>query len=71
MKLYDFQCNQCGRKFEDLVQELADARCPGCASNDVAKQLSAFAVGGKSGGGADLLPSGGCGGGFCGSGGCG
>lgn len=68
MKLYDFQCNGCGRKFEDLVADVTDARCPTCASSDVTKQLSAFAVGGKT---ADAPMAGGCGSGFCGSGGCG
>jgi putative FmdB family regulatory protein len=46
MKLYDFQCNGCGRRFEDLVHDVAEARCPSCSSSDVAKQLSTFAVGG-------------------------
>lgn len=72
MKLYDFRCNHCGREFEDLVQDLSDARCPACASSEVTKQLSAFAIGGRAGGGmADLPTGGGCGGGMCGTGGCG
>lgn len=69
MRLYDFHCNGCGHDFEDLVREVADARCPKCATADVEKALSAFAVGGKaaqtSGNG------GGCAGGFCGGGACG
>ncbi|MCA9595768.1 MAG: zinc ribbon domain-containing protein, partial [Myxococcales bacterium] len=47
MKLYDFLCNDCGQKFEDLVRELSDARCPACESANVEKQLSAFAIGGS------------------------
>ncbi len=69
MKLYDFHCKGCGRDFEELVHEVSDARCPSCASSDVEKQLSAFAVGGSRG--EAPAPSGGCGGGFCGGGACG
>ncbi len=45
MKLYDFLCDDCGNKFEDLVRELSDARCPTCESANVTKQLSTFAIG--------------------------
>ena len=69
MKLYDFNCEQCGKNFEDLVREVADARCPACASSAVTKQLSAFSVGGSRG--ADAPSFGGCGSGACGTGGCG
>ncbi|MCB9581600.1 MAG: zinc ribbon domain-containing protein [Polyangiaceae bacterium] len=70
MKLYDFLCNDCGQKFEDLVRELSDARCPACESANVEKQLSAFAIGGSR---AEPAPptGGGCSSGFCGTGGCG
>jgi putative FmdB family regulatory protein len=73
VKLYDFHCNHCGKDFEELVREVSDARCPACAASDVEKQLSAFAIGGRSSGGSDI-PSGGgggCAGGFCGGGACG
>jgi putative FmdB family regulatory protein len=61
MMLYDFECDDCGKKFEDLVRELSDARCPACASAHVTKQLSTFAVGGRRGD-PEPMPSGGCGG---------
>ncbi len=69
MKLYDFRCNGCGKEFEELVRDVADARGPACSSNDVAKQLSAFAVGGSRGEpaaapGSSCGPC--CGGGACG-----
>lgn len=71
MRLYDFRCDDCAKEFEDLVREVADARCPKCGSAHVTKQLSAFAVGGGSadaapirGGGCD--PGSCCGGGACG-----
>jgi putative FmdB family regulatory protein len=71
MKLYDFQCNKCGKEFEDLVKEISDARCPDCESADVTKQLSTFAIGSSSGGRSAPPATGGCGTGFCGTGGCG
>jgi putative FmdB family regulatory protein len=75
MRLYDFQCEDCANEFEELVREIADARCPKCGSAHVAKQLSAFAVGSASAGAAASRSSpremGGCGGGGCGGGMCG
>lgn len=32
-KLHNFQCNTCGKLFEDLVQGVAKAECP-CGSSD-------------------------------------
>ncbi len=69
MRLYDFHCNGCGHRFEDLVREVAEARCPSCSSSDVAKELSAFAVaGGRSEAAAPTPGACGpcCGGGACG-----
>ncbi len=68
MKLYDFQCNGCGRRFEELVHDVAEARCPSCSSSDVAKQLSAFAVAASRGAPSPSTPACGscCGGGACG-----
>lgn len=68
MRLYDFECNQCGKRFEDLVRELSEARCPACSSADVTKQLSAFKVGSSSKSDAGPMPPMGCGGGMCGGG---
>lgn len=71
MKLYDFHCNACGKDFEDLVQDVADARCPACKSGEVKKEISAFAVGSGGGSASAAAPfTGGCGGGMCGTGGC-
>jgi putative FmdB family regulatory protein len=71
MKLYDFLCDDCGNKFEDLVRELTDARCPTCESANVTKQLSTFSIGSGGGGGSAPSAGGGCSTGFCGTGGCG
>ncbi len=69
MKLYDFHCNDCDHDFEALVRELAEARCTACDSSNVARKLSAFAVGGSRGepsGGGGPGPA--CSGGLCGLG---
>ncbi len=74
MRLYDFQCNQCGKLFEELVRDLSEARCPSCSSADVTKQLSAFAIGSSSRSDPEPMRPAGCGGGMCcggnGEGGC-
>ena len=70
MRLFDFHCRACGKDFEELVRDVADARCPACHSAEVAKQLSAFAVGGTGGGSEAAGPSA-CGAGSCGTGMCG
>ncbi len=71
MPLYEFHCDACGRDFEELVREPADARCPACSSASVTKELSAFCVGG----GQKAAPAGcnvmACGAGACGRGACG
>ncbi len=69
MKLYDFQCNRCARRFEELVRDVAEARCPSCSSSEVTRQISAFAIAGGRGeaaptSAADCGPC--CGGGACG-----
>lgn len=45
MPIYDFKCNKCAVEFEELVFSGDRVACPGCGSADVARQLSAFAIG--------------------------
>lgn len=48
MPLYEYQCSQCGQRFEVLQQMGQGAEgltCPDCGSERVAKQLSTFASG--------------------------
>jgi putative FmdB family regulatory protein len=75
--IYEYQCKQCGDKFEKLVRSMSSTdavRCPECGSEQTARALSVFAVAGegatKSGGGGDDSPMcGRCGGpGPCGMG---
>ncbi len=59
MPLFDYECNRCDRRFEELTGPDEQVVCPGCGGTDVARQLGAFAVGG---GRADPPPAGPCGG---------
>jgi putative FmdB family regulatory protein len=77
--LYEYACPACGANFEKLVRRFGEAvACPGCASTDVEKQLSVFAVATASpsppfagcGAAACSPEAGGCGAGACGGGAC-
>lgn len=65
MPVYEFVCASCQRAFERYVKSFGErVTCPACASGDVEKQLSTFAMAGAA-------PAGPGGGGCCGGGGCG
>ena len=62
MPIYEYACPGCGARFEKLVRRFGEAvSCPTCASGDVEKQLSVFAVAT-----AAPAPFAGCGAGACG-----
>jgi putative FmdB family regulatory protein len=67
MPLYEYECQECGKKFETLVQGSRIPSCPGCGSEKLEKQLSTFGVGGFSSSSKGLapcgspVPAGGCG----------
>jgi len=45
MPIYEYDCADCGKDFEDLVMGSRDAvACPKCGSGDVAKRFSVFGV---------------------------
>ena len=49
MPMYEFRCNKCRKKFEELVlSREARVQCPKCKKTDVTRLMSAFSV--KSGG---------------------
>jgi len=53
MPLYEFDCQECGEPFEELVLSangLNDVSCPDCGSPQVKKKLSTFAANFNSGG---------------------
>ena len=44
MPLYEYECRGCGHQFEQLVRGSATPSCPSCASGDLERVLSVFAV---------------------------
>jgi len=67
MPLYEFACDDCGRRFEELFRSAAEHRrptCPACGTRNVHKLLSTFATAGtragKSGGGCGTCTAGSC-----------
>jgi len=40
MPIYEFRCNTCGARFEELVGRDATAACPECSSAEVERLLS-------------------------------
>jgi putative FmdB family regulatory protein len=48
MPIFEYICSHCDHRFEAIVQGSARPACPACASEELDKQLSVFAVGGSS-----------------------
>ena len=77
MPIFEYSCDDCGSKFEQLVRRPGDAdqvRCPSCGLDHLTTRYSTFAA--RAGKTAPDPVSGGCGSGmcgtdFCGSGACG
>jgi putative FmdB family regulatory protein len=44
MPLFEYACRACGHHFEYLTRERETPSCPACASAELEKQLSVFAV---------------------------
>jgi putative FmdB family regulatory protein len=61
MPIYEFQCNKCGKVFEQLVLSSDNGErypCPGCGKGDTCRLLSTFSC---SSSGSDRGLDGGCG----------
>jgi putative FmdB family regulatory protein len=76
MPIFEYACDDCGAKFEQLVRRSAEAdavRCPGCGQDHLTTQYSTFAA--RAGSAKSTAPaecgSGMCGTNYCQSGGCG
>jgi putative FmdB family regulatory protein len=63
MPLFEYACRSCGHHFEFLTRAGHTPACPACASVELEKQLSVFAVGAPSTGAAPMTasPGGACG----------
>jgi len=46
MPIYEFECQNCGQPFEELVfssSAVSDVKCPECGSGEIRKKISMFA----------------------------
>jgi putative FmdB family regulatory protein len=62
MPLYEFQCTECDRAFEELVRTstaIAEVKCPECGGDHVRRKVSTFASK-VSGSGGAIAPAGSC-----------
>ena len=62
MPLYEFQCTECDRSFEELVRSasaIAEVKCPECGSEHVRRKMSTFASK-LSGGGSNFASAAAC-----------
>jgi putative FmdB family regulatory protein len=48
MPMYEYQCKECGHRFETLVIGSRKPVCPVCSSQELEKQFSTFGMGGGS-----------------------
>lgn len=47
MPIFEFECAECGKRFEELVRSanaVDEVVCPGCRSQSVRKKISTFAA---------------------------
>lgn len=44
MPIYEYKCQKCGHKFEELVLGSEEIKCPRCGSKRLKKLLSSFSV---------------------------
>ncbi len=67
MPIYEYLCHACDERFERYVRTFGESvACPTCASADVEKLLSSFAMAGASGSPRRTTAGGACCGGGCG-----
>jgi len=49
MPLFEYQCRECGKRFEAFVTVSHRPVCPSCKSENLEKLISIFGVGGAGG----------------------
>lgn len=61
MPLFEYRCEKCGAKFEQVINAGSTPSCPKCDGTAVTKLLSAFSVGrgGRAASSAPCPPAGG------------
>jgi putative FmdB family regulatory protein len=47
MPIYEFECEECGARFEELMASGGAAACPGCGSDRTRRLLSSVAPPGR------------------------
>ncbi len=57
MPLFDFECQNCRERFEEIVFSSTTVRCPNCSDTEVKKLPSLVAIGRSRGGSSASLPS--------------
>ncbi|NMB16488.1 MAG: zinc ribbon domain-containing protein [Firmicutes bacterium] len=67
MPLYEFQCQNCHHKFEELCRgsDTAKVKCPHCGEKNVKRLLSTFGFGSAGSGQNPVSSCSGCAGGSC------
>jgi putative FmdB family regulatory protein len=64
--IYEYTCEKCKGKFEQLVRSMSASgdkvKCPKCGSSDTARSMSVFAVSSSAGSAGDAPTCGRCGG---------
>lgn len=61
MPIFEYVCQECGHRFETIVNGSRVPSCPSCQARNLEKQLSLFAVGRTEGSGTSVAPCGTCG----------
>jgi len=63
MPIYEYACQDCGKRFEELIVRKSDegeVACPACKSRKVGREMSAPAAYSSGGGGGGHSHGGGC-----------